>query len=144
MPVHTAGCADPRGTAPPFVVRRETGWMRTDPHAMEIERKRGRGQVQELVRRPAESVPGLRRRGSIPGAVPGAGAAASLVSSSRRLDSGTRVCVGWAHTDRAQGMSAQILKAVLQQAIQFAMKEEIAMLTLRLYVLFASTRTAKA
>jgi len=30
-------------------------------------------------------------------------------------------------------MQAQILKAVLTQAIQFAMKEEIALLTLKLY-----------
>jgi hypothetical protein len=34
-------------------------------------------------------------------------------------------------------MQAQILKAVLQQAIQFAMKEEVAILTLRLAMLAA-------
>ena len=43
-----------------------------------------------------------------------------------------------------QGMSAQILKAVLQQAIQFAMKEEIAIMTLRLYVMLAALRGQKS
>ena len=41
-------------------------------------------------------------------------------------------------------MGAQILKAVLQQAIQFAMKEEIAVLTLKLYVLFVQRKQATA